>query len=296
MRVQIVSCWAAFALMPLATALGQSATGAAAQQSIEVPEPGASLAMLDFGGRAVVDMKINGRGPYRFVLGTAANMSIIDSSLQQELALPIAKDVRATTVGGQAAWIVRMVELRVSGAVISNSIAAVMPLKNFQSGPSMPRGIISASVFQGALLTFDYPNHRILIQKGALGPADSQSTFEYAGTRPAVAVRIAGIETRARIDTGSSHGLTLPTHFLKQLPLTTKPKGAGKTRTVAGDFSVRKAQIKAPLEVGRYKIEVGEIYFSDSGPGEPVATIGYEVLRNFVITFDARNRRIRFTQ
>jgi len=272
------------------------APSAATQPSVDISADGASLALLDFGGRAVVDMKINGHGPYRFVLGTAATMSILDSALQNELSLPKAENARAATAGGQAAVLVRMEELRAGGATARNSIAAVLPLKNFQSGASMPRGIISAAAFPGCLLIFDYPSQRVSIEKGQLDSADARSTFQYTEARPTVPIRIAGLELRVRVDTGSSNGLTLPTHFLKELPLASKPKGAGKTRTVAGDFAVRRAQIGSPIELGQYKIDAGEVYFSDAGLGEPVATIGYEVLRNFAVTLDAHNRRIHFAQ
>lgn len=287
----VLLCGAVLAVT--SAALAQHGGGPVA---IEVPEKGASLAMLDFGGRTVVDAKINGRGPYRFVLGTAATMTIIDASLHRELSFPIAEGVPVAPVGGQAPLIVKVQELRLGGAVVRGFIAAVMPLSNFQRGESMPRGIISASLFQGYLLTYNYPRNRIFIEQGKLEIADSQSIFEYAGSRPSVPIKIAGQEAYVRLDTGSSHGLTLPARFQKELPLASPPTDAGKTRTVAGDFPVAKARVQGVLKIGQYRVEEPEVYFSDAGPGAPVGNIGYEVLRNFVVTLDTWNRRVRLTR
>ncbi len=44
---------------------------APAPANIEVPQNGVTIPMQDMGGRPVVELKINGKGPYRFILDTA---------------------------------------------------------------------------------------------------------------------------------------------------------------------------------------------------------------------------------
>lgn len=39
-----------------------------------------------------------------------------------------------------------------------------------------------------------------------------------------------------------------------------------------------------------------EVRFSDARPGPAVGNIGYDVLRDFVVTLDSKNRRIRLDQ
>jgi aspartyl protease len=252
--------------------------------------------MIDFGRRAVIDAKINGQGPYRFVLGTAATITILDSALQKELALPVAEGIRAVPVGGQAPRFVTVQELRIGGAVLRDFDVAVLPLKNFEEGPGMPRGILSPTLFQGCLLTLHYPQGRVAFEKGKLDAADAQSIFEYAGIRPTVPVRIGDRELQVRLDSGSGYGLMLPTRYLKELQFASSAKEVGKTRTVAGDFPVLKARASAPVQLGRFTLDVPEVYFSDAGQGPPEGTLGYEVLRNFVLTLDCRNHRIRIAQ
>src|SRR4051794_5882279 len=54
---------------------------------IEVPAKGAAVPMLDIGGRPVVEVKINGKGPFPFILDTGATDTVIDSDLNEELSL-----------------------------------------------------------------------------------------------------------------------------------------------------------------------------------------------------------------
>jgi len=295
MRVPILLAAAALCGFPLVSGR-QSAAALATQPSVAVPEDGASLALLDFGGRAVVDMKINGQGPFRFVLGSAATISILDTSLLQEASLTRAEGQRAATAGGQPAALYRIDELRAGGLVLRNITAAVMPLKNFASGASQPRGILSAAIFQSCLLTYDYPGHRVFIERGRLAAADAQATFQYSPGLPVLPIRIAGMEWSARLDTGSSDGLTLPSRFLQELALASPPKSAGKMRTIAGDFALSRARIKSPIEIGRYTIDAGEVYFSDVMPGSAPGILGYQVLQHFAVTIDPQNRRIRLAQ
>ena len=99
------------------------------------------------------------------------------------------------------------------------------------------------------------------------------------------------------LDTSSTHGLTLPTKYLKELPLASPAKDAGMTRTSAGEFPVSSAAVTGAIELGQYKLGLAEVSFSDarSGASPPAGNVGYQVLRHFVVTLDSWNRRIRVT-
>jgi hypothetical protein len=178
-------------------------------------------------------------------------------------------------------------------------IAAVMPLGRLLKGANAPRGVLSATLFSGYLLAYDYPAKRISIKKGELGGAGSEGTFDYPlGDHPTVVVRIGGHEARVDLDTGSGDGLTLPTRYLKELSLASPPTEAGKHRLMSGEFPILKAQVNGPIELGQYKLDLSEVTFSDERPGEgpPKGNIGYEALRSFEVTLDSKNRRVRFVR
>jgi len=269
--------------------------------SMEAPRDGVTVPMQDMGGRPVVELKINGRGPYRFLLDTGAVTTVISDELGRELSLSPPAGVQVAAVGGGTRpAIVVIHDLRIGDAVLQDTIAAVMPLGGLLQGEDAPRGVLSAASFPGYLLTCDYPGKLISIKKGALDSADSKSTFQYTEDQvlPTVPVRVAGHDTQVHLDTGSPFGLTLPVKFLSELPLASPPKEAGKVRTGGGEFPVSIARLNGTIELGKYKLDLGDVRFSDARPG-PLPTagdIGYEVLRHFVVTLDSKNRRIRLDQ
>jgi len=269
---------------------------APAAPKIEVPAGGTSVAMGDLGGRPIVDVSINGKGPYRFILDTGASMTVLGEDLKDELALPAGAS-NAHTPDGASAALVRIDSLRVGDAALTGVFSGVAPLSRmFRS--EAPRGVLSASSFPGYLVIFDYPRKSVKIQKGELPPADSRAIFQYTAEQilPNVPIRIGSIEVRVHPDTGSPGGLTLGTKYMRELPLASEPVEVGRARTPGGEFPVHSAKVESKIELGQYKLDVTEIRFSDINPipGEPTGNIGYQILRGFTITLDSKNRRIRF--
>lgn len=267
-----------------------------AANSVEVPAQGISLPMSDFGGRPVVNVEIGGKGPFRFIVDTGATLSVIDPRLQQELGLTPATDVQAMAPGGGPMHaILSIPELRIGPMVIRGLTAAAMP-GNPLKGENAPPGVLSGSGFPGYLLTFDYPRRLIRIRKGELAGPDSRGIFEYPENSPlpTVPIRVAGREIRAHLDTGSGHGLTLPMSLIRELPLASEPKDAGTSATHMGEFKVLRAKVRGAIELGGFRLDLPEVSFADvrSGADASVANIGYEVLRDFAVTLDSKNRRI----
>src|SRR5258706_553297 len=63
---------------------------AARAKATTPPASGTATAPLDTrAGRPIVDVMINGKGPYRFFVDTGASHTVIDSSLTAELGLPV---------------------------------------------------------------------------------------------------------------------------------------------------------------------------------------------------------------
>jgi Aspartyl protease len=269
--------------------------------SIEVPRDGVTVPMLDMGGRPVVELKINGKGPYRFILDTGAVTTVVSDELSRELSLTPPAGVQvASGGGGTAPAIVVIHDLRIGDATLEGLIAAAMPLGGLLNGEDAPRGILSAASFPGCLLTYDYPGKRILIKRGALEAADSRTIFQYNEDQvlPTVPVRIAGHDTQVHLDTGSPFGLVLPVKFLAELPLASQPREAAIVRTGEGEFPVSTARVDGTMELGKYKLDLGEVRFSNArpGPGLSIGNLGYEVLRHFVVALDSQNRRIKIDQ
>jgi hypothetical protein len=250
------------------------------------------MTMRDFGGRPMVDVSINGQGPFPFILDTGASQTIVDESLTRELALP-----SGGAMGGRA--VVTIDEFRVGDAVLRGLRAGSMGgMLSSVSGPNGPRGVLSMAAFPGHLVVLDYPGHRVSITPGSLPAADNRRVFEYRSNEilPVIPVRIAGHEYRIHLDSGSPSAVTLPTRYAGELPLEAPPVTIGTARTVAGSFPVQAATVKGTVEIGEFTVDVTEIKFSDLRPGaEPgIGNVGGPFLKSFVVTCDSANRRVRF--
>ena len=272
---------------------------APAADKIEVPAGGASLALGDLGGRPLVEVDINGNGPYRFILDTGASHTLVDEDLSKQLSLPAAPATSARPAGvlGELA---KIDHLRIGDASLKGMVVEVGPLSRMFGGGDAPRGVLSAASFPGYLLVLDYPGKRVLIRKGELPPPDSRTRFQYTAEQmlPNVPVRIGETEVRAHVDSGAPGSLTLPTKYLQELPLASEPSQVGRARTTHGEFPIWSAQVKGGVELGQYKLDLPEVQFSDVNPipGPATGNIGYRILQRFVVTRDSKNRRIQFEQ
>ena len=104
---EFVALWIMFISASVGLAQQHPVTQPAAD-NVFVPPEGDSVPMLDFGGRPVVEVMINGKGPYRFILDTGATVNVIDSSIATEIG-----KLAASPTGGSS-----IQELRVGKVVV----------------------------------------------------------------------------------------------------------------------------------------------------------------------------------
>jgi hypothetical protein len=262
----------------------------AAVAVLPMQDRGVTVPMIDFGGRPMVEVTINGKGPYPFILDTGADLTGIDDSLAQELALPA-----GSPVGGEPT--VRIESFGVGSMVAHNFVAGSMPSMVSRMSDHPPRGVLSAAAFPGQLVVLDYPGKRVTIKPGALAKADNRRIFEYGADEelPVIPVRVAGHEYHIHLDSGSPGGVMLPMKYIPELPLEAPPVTIGQARTVAGTFPVQSATVKGTIEIGEYTLDLKDVRFSDLRPGPKpgIGNVGAQVLRGFIVTFDAKNRRLK---
>lgn len=260
-------------------------------EKISVPEAGTIVAMLDIGGRPIVEVRINGKGPYAFILDTGASATVVSPDLIEELALPGAPGL---ALHGP----VRIEEMRVGEALLGGVTAGRISLIGNLVGDHPPRGVLSASAFPGCLVTLDYPAKKVVIRKGALPDPDDPRVFAYAAEDilPKVPVRVAGHEFRVHVDSGSPGGLTLPVRYEQELPLADTPREIGRGRTHVGAFPIFAATVKGAVVLGEYSLDLKEIHFSDLRPSDeaPSGHVGFGILGGFVVTLDSKNHRVKF--
>jgi Aspartyl protease len=249
---------------------------------VTIPAGGDNVPMLDFGGRPVVEVAINGKGPYKLIFDTGASINVVDSTLAAELSLDSKPTIQEVRVGKIAA---------------RNVPAFVNPISQMLGSGDVPRGVLSASSFPGNLVIFDYPSKKIRFRRGALAQANGKNIFAYdAGDLPSLPVKVAGHEITVHLDTGAPYPLALPTKYIKELPLTAPPVQKGSAKTHGGVMPIFQASLDGDVAIGEFELANLELRFTDVVPfatAEPKGQVGNEALRKFVVTLDSMNHRIR---
>ena len=263
-------------------------------QAAELAGTAVEVPMLE-GRLAIVEVRVNGQGPYRFGIDTgAAGGARIDKSLIEKLGIQIVGQARAGDTSGANRTTVDLVEigkLAVGDAVFSGVRAAVGDY--VELGVT---GILGIGLFSEHLLTLDYPHRRVRIERGELPPADGLKIlgFDAPFGIPSVRLRLGGVEVEAQIDSGNTRNeIVVPASLTSRLKLAAEPVVIGKARTRFNEIEIRQAPLAGALVLGSYELRDPRIDIVDLFP-RPI--LGHQFLQRFAVTIDGKNRRVRFEE
>ncbi len=253
-----------------------------------------STAMEVVHGKPYVQVMVNGRGPYRFVVDTGTGAeAILSPMLADELQLPVAGHARLMDPSGQGeqrAAILEIRSLNVAGVEFT-AVKAVRHRLNGEDDSCM--GLLGFTLFRDYLLTLDYPNHRLTLAQGALTPDGEQTVLPFRMPEgvPIASLHIAGQRVDAQLDSGGI-GLTLPEHLAERLKFATDPVVFGNGQSLSTRFQVKAGRLRSDVRMGRYTFArpVVEIH-----PAFPLVNFGSCPMENFSVTFDQAHLLVRFS-
>jgi hypothetical protein len=119
--------------------------------------------------------------------------------------------------------------------------------------------------------------------------------IDFHGERgiPSITIKVADMEVEADVDAGAMGGISLPDALSAKLPLAAPPRVVGHARTVSNEFDIKAAELKGNVVFGGITLERPQVEFQ---PIFPMANVGSRVLRNFALTFDQKNHRLRIVR
>lgn len=263
---------------------------------ISIPAGGTNVAMGDFAGRPLVQVRISGH-PYWFILDTGAQGSVIDSSLAAELRLAVTGEMLVGSPGGAPVRVrsVHLDRLDIGGAKVTLDVPALNLAAMFRMAADAPRGVLSAGVFTPYLLTLDFPGKRVLVTTGALPEPDGRDvvTFDPAARLVEIPVDVAGKTITVDLDTGSPGGLTLPLAMADSLPLVAPPAQVGVAHRVGRELTLYTARLHGAVRVGPLVLDAPDIGFIGDSSADVRGNIGQALLHRFVVTIDRTNARVQ---
>jgi hypothetical protein len=265
---------------------------------VEMPTGATELSMLST-ENVLLEVRIDGQGPYRFALDTgAAGGGRISSALATKLGLEVIGHAMAGDPSGKNREMIEVVEagtLTVGDATFSKVHLLIrdLPAAPGQTAPEFD-GILGIGLFQDHLLTLDYPAKRVRIEKGELPPADGSEVLDFENRRgiPSVKLQVGDLEVAADVDSGNMRGeLVLPASYIPKVALEKEPVVAGRGRTGFNEFEIKQAPLKGSVRIGAQSVERPLVDFVEIFPH---ANVGHAFLKRFAVTIDQKNHRIRF--
>jgi predicted aspartyl protease len=246
----------------------------------------------------VVEVMLNGDGPWRLAVDTAMGGTIL---LRQELAasmgLPVIGQAMVGDSSGTAlkpADLVRIEEMTVGGLTVGNIVGLGFSADNahLSDVPSDLHGILGNQIYADLLTTLDYPGRRITFARGSLG-SDDPSTVAYdeEGRVMVVELEMAGSTLPVVVDSGHRGTITLPRSLAEELPLSGSPRTLDSMSTVSHTYERSASRLQGDAVLAGTRLLEPEIVFADEHSPK---LLGFGVLEHFAITIDQRERRLRF--
>ena len=262
-------------------------SGIAQTKSVELP-------MKFRDGMPAIEVMVNGQGPFLFAIDTGGQGDArADTTLVEKLSLKKVGEARA---GDSSGTNVRVLDL----VGIDSMKIGEFEFKNLQAltrnyngrGSVEIHGILGFNLFKDHLLTLDYPAKKVRIEEGSLPEANGKDIINFENPRgiPVIEVGIGGQTVKAHIDSGNSvGGFILPTAIVEKSQLASEPRVVGTAQTVTNTFEIKEVKLKDAIRLGSFEFTEPTVSY----PAPSNTNIGASVLRDFVLTFDQKNKRVK---
>ena len=255
-----------------------------------------TVAPMQFRGlMPVIEVKLNGQGPFFFAIDTGGGMQAdIDPAVATQLNLqPTGKVLIGdpSRENDREMELTSIASLTFGGAEFRNVTALIRAQRITKDYPEVD-GFLGFALFAEYLLTLDYPAMQVRLARGALPKANGADIlpFEIENRIPVIEVAVGKMRMKAHVDSGNFvAGFILPEEVVEQLTLLSQPVTVGHARSVTNRIEIKQAQLKETIRIGSFQYPEATIAF----PAPSDTNVGFKILREFAITFDQKNKRMK---
>jgi predicted aspartyl protease len=277
-------------------ALVAHAAGCASSPPLRVtlPRVGVDVPFEMWADVPTVQVMVNGRGPYRFVVDTGATPPVgVSTALARELGLPTSGGRTALRAGNDQ--FVRLARTRIKSLEVGGALFEDVPAVVGDVNVPGYAGLLGMRLFEGSVLTLQFPRRRLLVRPGRLDPGDADTfAARFVGDRPTVPLtpplRGRPRTLHALIDTGSNGGVALPVALRRDLLIDPAFSATERATTLGGEMSLQVLLLRGPLRLHGYEVDSPLVSL---GPGS--AVVGTSLLRDFDVSIDLASRLVRLT-
>jgi hypothetical protein len=229
----------------------------------------------------LVEVSINGRGPFRFLIDLGSNVVVVRNSV-------------AALAGGQVIVdrprgdIIRFDSVSIGSFVLRSVVAAGYDTLDVD-------GVLGYNVLRYAAFDLDYPRQQLLIHSAELPPPDMRTVFPYyvEDRMPMLMVHVGDDSLWVNLDTGAAEWMTIPPSLQDAMRWTTLLYEGRITRNNQTGFQqVREGTLFHPLRVGPLTLNDVVVYINPDADGP---WLGSSAMLHARWSFDPRNQRLRIT-
>ena len=226
----------------------------------------------------LVNVTLNGKGPYKLLVDTAANVTLLQMRVADELALPVLRP-------GDTSRLVSLKSMRIGNAHFDDMVVGA------RAWDEDIDGVLGFAVFADCLLTMDYPRQQLVLRNGDLPAANGKDIFIYGldNRSPTLEVMIGSEKLNILVDTGARQALVLPNAIASRFNF----NGVLKPGPTLSTFHTAPSQsqigrLADTIKMGAHHIDGARVHV-----WEDIPVLGSDLFKDFVLTFDQKNRTLR---
>ncbi len=235
----------------------------------------------------IIQAKLTNNGTQPFIFDTGTESIMLWNELASKYKV-VGLDSMTTPDGVfvETQEKVSIPKISFEGLSLSNKVATKMPRQMIFSNKAI--GIIGMQCFAGYMITLDYSNSKIILEKGSLLNKQNSIPINIDHILE-TKVKINNKVVLANFDCGAAGYISVPKSWDTIYKLKTAPIFLTKGRTPMGDFDVFKTELDGDIEVGNYKIANPKINLV-TGDFFYAVNFGYEFFKEHLITIDSKNK------
>jgi hypothetical protein len=227
----------------------------------------------------LVQVWINGEGPYRMLVDLGANVSLLRRNVVDAARAIVLVD-RPTSD------IVRVATLRLGALELQDVTLAAYDELDVD-------GVLGYNVLQHASFTLDFPGQSLVFHRRALPLPDGRTIHPYVlhGRLPYLVARVGSDSLLLNLDTGAAEVMTVPSALESRLRWQAPPTAGRATfNNQTGRTVVREGRLADTVRVGHFTLAQPLVFIN---PDAEDAWLGAASMNRGRWTFDPRQRRLQ---
>ncbi len=256
--------------------------------------------------RMFIPVEVDGKGPFRFLVDSGADRSVIGSDLAASLALPAGNIVKLQGMAGAArVGTVQIATIKLGQSVISSIAAPALPERYLGA-----QGLVGIDALADQRLMLDFDRKTITVQDSRKpemvsgGDEIVVTARRRNGQLILTAASVGGVPIYAVIDTGSE--ITMGNLALQARVFGSRRAPVARPvvlTSVTGQTLTANLAMLSNIRIGGIDLANVPVAFADAPPfrlfgleHQPAMLLGTDVLEAFRrVALDFRARRVRFT-